>query len=141
VRAHRRTLALAVAITLVGLVVAVAVTHGSAPTGPALPATPTAWRDAFSTGVAQDSGDVWSRLLSSEFKAAMERDALESCSAYYRSAEVLSVRVLRILRVGETAAIEIRYFPRGGYSTSVLHRLADGWQPVAMVPGGPLPFA
>jgi len=49
--------------------------------------------------------------------------------------------VLRILRLGATAAIEIRYFPRGGYSTFVLNRLTTGWQAVAIVPGGPLPFA
>ena len=71
----------------------------------------------------------------------MERDAQESCAAYYASAQVLSIRVLRILREGATVAIEIRYFPRGGYSTFVLNRQATGWQAVAIVPGGPLPIA
>jgi hypothetical protein len=50
---------------------------------PALPATPTAWLDAFSAGVARDSGDVCSRLLSPAFRSAMESDAPESCAAYY----------------------------------------------------------
>ena len=52
-----------------------------------------------------------------------------------------SIRVLRILRGGGTAALEVRYWPRGGYSTFVLDRQADGWQAVAIVPGGPLPIA
>jgi hypothetical protein len=56
----------------------------------------------------------------------MERDAHESCSAYYAGAQVLSIRVLRILRLGATAAIEIRYLPRGGYWTSVLNRQTTG---------------
>ena len=105
-----------------------------------LPATPTAWLDSFSAGVARDSGGVCARLLSPQFRAAMERDAHESCAAYYARAQVLSVRV-RILRLGATAAIEVRYFPRGGYSTFVLNRQTSGWQAVAIVPGGPLPIA
>lgn len=140
-RPRRSVVGFVVVTVLAGVAVALALFRSSAPSGPALPATPTAWLDAFSAGVARDSGDVCSRLLSSEFRAAMQRDAHESCSAYYRSAQVLSVRVLRILRLGETAAIEIRYFPRGGYSTFVLDRLANGWQAVAIVPGGPLPIA
>ena len=128
---------LAVAVLAVALVLSRRSDRG----GPVLPATPMAWLDAFSAGVARDSGDVCSRLLSSEFRAAMQRDAHESCAAYYRSAQVLSIRVLRILRLGETAAIEIRYFPRGGCSTFVLDRVEGGWQAVAIVPGGPLPIA
>jgi hypothetical protein len=123
------------------LAIALLLWRGSAHSGPVLPATPMAWLDAFSAGVARDSGDVCSRLLSPEFRAAMQRDAHESCAAYYRHAQVLSVRVLRVLRLGETAAVEIRYFPHGGYSTFVLDRLRDGWQAVAIVPGGPLPIA
>jgi hypothetical protein len=121
-------------------IVAVALRIGR-PGGPVLPATPTAWLDAFSAGVARDSGDVCSRLLSPAFRSAMERDAHESCAAYYARAQVLSIRVLRILRAGGTAALEVRYWPRGGYSTFVLDRQADRWQAVAIVPGGPLPIA
>jgi hypothetical protein len=110
--------------------------------GSALPATPTAWLDAFSAAVARDSGDVCSRLLSLAFRSVIEGDAHESCTAYYARAQVLSIRVLRIiLRTGATAALEVRYWPRGGYSTFVLDRQADGWQAVAIVPGGPLPIA
>jgi len=138
---HRARIGFVVSVSIAVLAVALVVSRGSARGGPALPATPTAWLDAFSAGVARDSGDVCSRLLSSEFRAAMQRDAHESCAAYYRSAKVLSVRVLRILRLGGTAAIEIRYFPRSGYSTFVLDHLANGWQAVAIVPGGPLPIA
>ena len=123
------------------LAVAVVVMRGSADDGSVLPATPTAWLDAFSAGVARDSGDVCSRLLSLAFRSAMERDAHESCAAYYARAQVLSIRVLRILRAGGTAALEVRCWPRGGYSTLVLDRQADGWQAVAIVPGGPLPIA
>lgn len=130
-----------VLVAVAALAVALVAWGGSARGGAGLPATPMAWLDAFSAGVARDDRDVCSRLLSSEFRAAMERDAHESCAAYYRSAQVLSVRVLRVLQLGETAAIEIRYFPRGGYTTFVLDRVERGWQAVAIVPGGPLPIA
>jgi hypothetical protein len=133
-RMHRAGIGLVVLLAVAALAVALVVSRGSSRADSVLPATPMAWLDAFSAGVARDSGDVCSRLLSSEFRAAMQRDAHESCAAYYGSMQVLSVRVLRILRLGETAAIEIRYFPRGGYSTFVLDRLARGWQAVAIVP-------
>lgn len=141
IQLHRRGIGFVVLAAAAVLGVALAVSRGSPARGRGLPATPMAWLDAFSAGVARDSGDVCARLLSSEFRAAMERDAHESCAAYYRSAQVLSVRVLRILQLGETAAVEIRYFPRGGYSTFVLDRVGRGWQAVAIVPGGPLPIA
>lgn len=115
--------------------------RGSHPEGPALPATPTAWLDAFSAGVARDSGDVCTRLLSPTFRSAFEREVHQPCASYYAHAEVLSIRVLQILRSGDTAAVEVRYWPRGGYSTFVLDRQAKGWQAVAIVPGGPLPTA
>ena len=140
-RSRGRVLVMLVAGAIAGLAVAGVVIRRSATGSVVLPATPTAWLDAFSAGVARDSGDVCARLLSPEFRAAMERDAHESCAAYYASAQVLSVRVLRILREGATAAIEVRYFPRGGYSTFVLSRQTTGWQAVAIVPGGPLPIA
>ncbi len=115
--------------------------RGARSDGPPLPATPIAWLDAFSGGVSRDSGDVCSRLLSPAFRSVFEREIHRSCSSYYAHAQVLSIRVLRILRLGATAAIEIRYFPRGGYSTFVLNRRTTGWQAVAIVPGGPLPIA
>jgi hypothetical protein len=71
----------------------------------------------------------------------MKRDAHECCAAYYANAQVLSIRVLRLLRLGATAAIEIRYLPRGGYATFVLNLQTTGWQADAIVPGGPLPIA
>ena len=82
-----------------------------------------------------------SRRLSPAFRSAMERDAHESCTACYARAQVLSIRLLRVLRTVATPALEIRYWPRGGYSTFVLNQQADGWQAVAIVPGGPLPIA
>lgn len=136
-----RGLVMLVAATIAGLAVTVVAIRGSTTGSVVLPATPTGWLDAFSAGVARDSSDVCARLLSPEFRAAMERDAHKSCAEYYASAQVLSIRVLRILRLGATAAIEIRYFPRGGYSTFVLNRQTTGWQAVAIVPGGPLPIA
>jgi hypothetical protein len=57
----------------------------------------------------------------------MERDAHESCSAYYASARLLSVRNPARRT---TAAMEIRYWPRGGYSTFVLNRQTEGGQAV-----------
>jgi len=140
-RTRGRVLVMLVVATIAGLALAAVVIRGSTTSWIGLPTTPTAWLDAFSAGVARDSGDVCSRLLSPAFRSAMERDAHESCTAYYASAQVLSIRVLRILRLGATAAIEIRYFPRGGYSTFVLDRQRTGWQAVAIVPGGPLPIA
>lgn len=140
-RLRGRLLVILLVTGLAALTAAAVVVAGEGRGGPALPATPTAWLDAFSAGVARDSGDVCAQLVSPEFRAAMERDAHESCAAYYASARVLSIRVLRILRQGATAAIEIRYFPRGGYSTFVLNRQTTGWQAVAIVPGGPLPIA
>jgi hypothetical protein len=117
------------------------VPHGSTPRHVALPATPIAWVDAFSAGVARDSGDTCGRLLSPAFRVALEREVHESCASYYAHTRVMSIRVLQILRSGDTAAIEIRYWPHGGYTTFVLGRRAGGWQAVAIVPGGPLPVA
>jgi hypothetical protein len=131
----------AVIAVLTAFVVTAAIQRVTNSTGLALPKTPVAWLDAFSAGVARDSSDVCSRLLSPVFRAAMERDAHESCAAYYARAQVLSIRVLRILREGATAALEVCYWQRGGYSTFVLSSQADGWQAVAIVPGGPLPIA
>jgi hypothetical protein len=120
---------------------AFALLRRSSPEGRALPATPIAWLDAFSAGVARDSGDVCSRLLSPSFRSALEREIHRSCASYYAHAQVLSLRVLRILRGGDTAAVEVRYWPRGGYATFVLDRQPGGWEAVAIVPGGPLPVA
>jgi hypothetical protein len=80
-------------------------------------------------------------LLSPTFTSELEREVHRSCARYYANAQVLSVRILRILESGATAAVEVRYWPRGGYSTFVLDHKAAGWQAVAIVPGGPLPTA
>ena len=114
---------------------------GSGSVGRTLPATPRAWLEAFSADVATGSGDVCSRLLSPTFRSELGREVHSPCASYYANAQVLSVRVLRILKSGATAAVEVRYWPRGGYSTFVLDRGAGGWQAVAIVPGGPLPTA
>jgi hypothetical protein len=101
---RRRSWAMAAVIAvLTAFAVTAAIQRLTNSTGLALPKTPVAWLDAFSAGVARDSGDVCSRLLSPVFRAAMERDAHESCSAYYARAQVLSIRVLRILREVSTS--------------------------------------
>ena len=82
-----------------------------------------------------------SQLLSPAFRSAFQRDVHRSCVLYYAHAQVLSIRVLKILQSGHTAAVEVRYWPRGGDSTFVLDRAARGWRAVAIVPGGPLPAA
>ena len=82
-----------------------------------------------------------SRLLSPTFRSELGREVHRSCVSYYGNAQGLSVRVLRILASGATAAVEVRYWPRGGYSTFVLDHQAAGWLAVAIVPGGPLPSA
>jgi hypothetical protein len=132
-----------VAVVIVALVAgagAFVLMRGARSDGPPLPATPFAWPDAFSGVVSRDSGDVCSRLLSPAFRSVFEREVHRSCSSYYAHAQVISIRVLRILRLGATAAIEIRCFPRGGYSTFVLNRRTTGRHAVAIVPGGPLPI-
>jgi hypothetical protein len=77
--------------------------------------------------------------VSRTFRTALERDVHQSCAAYYTRVQVLSIRILRLLQSGGTAALEVRYWPRGGYTTFVLDRQDGGWQAVAIVPGGPLP--
>jgi hypothetical protein len=100
---------------------------GGSSEGRTLALTPTAWVDAFSAGVARGSGDVCSRLFTPELRSAIRNEAHQSCATYYRRARVLSIRVLRTLKSGATAALEIRYWPRGGYSTFVLDRDHGGW--------------
>ena len=136
----RATVAVLVAALAVGVGAAVLLRTAD-PHGSALPATPTAWLDAFSASVARVSGDVCSQLLSPAFRSAFQRDVHRSCASYYAHAQVLSIRVLKILQSGRTAAVEVRYWPHGGYSTFVLDRAATGWQAVAIVGGGPLPAA
>ena len=126
---------------LAGLAVALLLLRAGGPAAAALPATPRAWLEAFSADVATGSGEVCSRLLSPTFTSELEHEVHRSCASYYGNAQVLSLRVLRILESGATAAIEVRYWPRGGYSTFVLDRGTRGWQAVAIVPGGPLPTA
>jgi hypothetical protein len=126
---------------LAGLAVALLLLRAGGPAAAALPATPRAWLEAFSADVATGSGEVCSRLLSPTFTSELEREVHRSCARYYANAQVLSVRILRILESGATAAVEVRYWPRGGYSTFVLDHKAAGWQAVAIVPGGPLPTA
>jgi hypothetical protein len=121
--------------------VALALVREGGSGGLTLPATPRAWLEAFSADVATGSGDVCARLLSPTYQSALERETHRSCARYYGNVQVLSVRILRILRSGSTAAVEIRYWPRGGYSTFVLDHQPGGWQAVAIVPGGPLPTA
>jgi hypothetical protein len=126
---------------LAAFAVTLALLRAGGSAGPSLPATPRAWLAAFSADLATGSGDVCSRLLSPTFTSELEREVHRSCASYYANAQVLSVRVLRILASGATAAVEIRYWPHGGYSTFVLDHKAAGWQAVAIVPGGPLPTA
>ena len=129
------------AAVLAGLAIALVLLRAGGSAGRALPATPRAWLDAFSADVATGSGDVCSRLLSPTFSSELERQIHRSCASYYINAQVLSVRVLRILQSGATAAVEVRYWPRAGYTTFVLDHQRAGWQAVAIVPGGPLPTA
>jgi hypothetical protein len=136
---RRLAAAIAGVIAVVVIAVGLLMTRGPAPSS--LPRTPVAWVDAFSAAVARDPGRVCSQLVSGSFRAALERDVHRSCSGYYSEVRVLSVRILRVLQSGATAALEVRYWPRGGYTTFVLDRQDGGWRAVAIVPGGPLPVA
>lgn len=63
---------------------------GQSSEAPALPATRMAWLDAFSAGVARDSGEVCSRLLSPCFRAALEREVHRLCASYYAPWSIMS---------------------------------------------------
>jgi hypothetical protein len=126
-----------------GAIAAVAVSAGllitPTPSPSDLPRSPVAWLDAFSAAVARDPGRVCSQLVSPTFRTALERDVHRSCTAYYSRVQVLSIRILRVLQSGGTAALKVRYWPHGGFTTFVLDRQDGGWRAVAIVPGGPLP--
>ena len=112
---------------------------GGAITG--LPTTATGWLDSFTAAVARDPHRLCSQLVTAAFRAALRHDLHESCVGYYSRVRGEPIRILRILQTGNTAALEIRYWPRGPYSTFVLDRYDGGWRAVAIVPGGPLPVA
>ena len=126
-----------------GVIAAVAIAVGllviRGPSATKLPRSPVAWLDSFSAAVARDPGRVCSQLASPTFRVALERDVHQPCTAYYAQVRVLSIRIVRVLQSGGAAAVEVRYWPRGGYTTFVLERQDGGWQAVAIVPGGPLP--
>jgi hypothetical protein len=105
------------------------------------PATPTAWLDSFTAGVAREPAATCARLVTPSFREALAHDLHESCARYYARVQVGPIRILRVLQTRTTAAVEIRYWPRGGYWTFVLNRADSGWVAVAIVPGGPLPIA
>ena len=136
-RSRGRWAVVAGAIAAVAVAAGLLITRTSGPSD--LPRSPVAWLDAFSAAVARDPGRVCSQLVSPTFRSALERDVHRSCTAYYSRVQVLSIRVLRVLRSGGTAAVEVRYWPHGGFTTFVLDRQDGGWQAVAIVPGGPLP--
>ena len=54
----------------------------------------------------------------------------------YRNVNNSPYHVLRILRTGDTAAIELHWLPNVGYSTIVLNRQDGRWRAVDMIPGG-----
>ena len=105
-RASRAAWLTAFAALLAGLAIALVLLGTGGSAGRTLPATPRAWLEAFSADVATGSGEVCSRLLSPTFTSELEREAHRSCASYYANAQVLSVRVLRILASGATAAVE-----------------------------------
>jgi hypothetical protein len=105
------------------------------------PQTATGWLDAFTAAVARDPEHLCSQLVTGDFRAALERDVHQPCVKYYQRVRPIALRVLRILATGTTAAVEIRYWPHGGYATFVLNQHAGSWQAVAIIPSGPLPVA
>jgi hypothetical protein len=107
--------------------------------GATLEATPAAWLDSFTAAVARDPGRVCSELLTPVYRAELERVAHRPCASYWGSVGPLAVRIVRTLKAGSTAALVVRYWPRGGYGTFVLDREARGWRAVAIVPGGTAP--
>jgi hypothetical protein len=106
-----------------------------------LPGTATGWLDSFTAAVARDPNRLCSELVTAAFRAALRHDLHESCVGYYSRVRGEPIRILRVLQTGNTAALEIRYWPRGPYSRFVLDRDGRGWRAVAIVPGGPLPVA
>ena len=124
-RSHRRWAAVVVAIASVAIA-GLLITRG--PSALRLPGTPVAWLDSFSAAVARDPGKVCSQLVAPTFRTALERDVHQSCAAYYSRVQVLSIRILRVLRSGGTAALEVRYWPHGGFTTFVLDRQDGAWR-------------
>jgi hypothetical protein len=141
---HRRRvalLALGVAACVAGGWLLGRISFSSATDTGSLPQTPAAWLDSFMAAAVRDPGRLCSQLVTPGFRAALARDVGESCVGYYSRTSDTPFRILRILRSGNTAALEVRAWPRGSYTTFVLSRNRDGWQALAVVPGGPLPVA
>ena len=98
-------------------------------------ATPSGWLRAYMRSSVRSPERVCAQLLT----PALERlfaQANGSCPGAYRNVNNSPYHVLRILRTGDTAAIELHWLPNVGYSTIVLNRQDGRWRAVDMIPGG-----
>lgn len=142
VRRRRRLVRwLAAVCVCVAAGVAIGLVLDSGQAGGGLPRTVPGWLDSFTAAAARDPGRLCSELVTPAFRRALRSDLHESCVSYYSRVRGAPIRILRILQSGTTAALEVRNWPHGAYTTFVLDRQDGGWRAVAIVPGGPLPTA
>jgi hypothetical protein len=109
---------------------------GSQPSSaPTTASTPRAWLRTYMGWSTRSPARVCAQLLTPTL-ARLFAQAHGSCEAAYRGVKSAPFSVLRVLRNGSTATIELHWLPNVGYSTIVLNRDAGGWRAVDMIPGG-----
>lgn len=140
-RARRRGPLIGV-VTVAAVAVIAGQQHGgSAPIKPPLPSTPRQWVDQWAAASLNDPGRVCGRLFAPALASAFKSDTGRSCLAYYRNVTSPSFRIRRVLVDGVAAAVEGRQVGAArnwGYFTVLLSHVANGWQAIDIVPGGPV---
>lgn len=117
-------------------VVAVSFSRGGV-AGPALPATPRAWLDAYEANAVDNPSRVCSELFSPQLARAYGHSAQSGCARYFANVYTRSIKVLRVWRDGATAVLDMRQvFGRIEWNV-VLDRRSTGWQAVTMFYGKP----
>jgi len=117
-------------------VVAVCFSRGGV-AGPALPATPRAWLNAYEANAVDNPSRVCSELFSPQLARAYGHSAQSGCARYFANVYTRSIKVLRVWRDGATAVLDMRQvFGRIEWNV-VLDRRSTGWQAVTMFYGKP----
>jgi hypothetical protein len=122
---------------ILAVALAAAALNNSTPTARApATSTPTGWIDRYMAWSVRSPQRVCKELLTPTLSTLFAKGNGGSCVRAYAHVRNTPFRVLRILEDGETAAVELRWLPNGGYSTIVLNRAGSTWRAVDMVPGG-----
>jgi hypothetical protein len=128
--------ALAALVVLVGLAAAAGFFAASAGKHQAvLPRTPRAWLDTYEAAAVESPARVCSELLSAQLAAVFGHNAHGSCVRYFSDVYTRSVKVLRVLRDGPTAVLDMRQAAGHVEWNVVLDRRSGGWQAVDMFYG------